>query len=79
MLTPKPALDYQKRGAGTQHCQWGMKLAKEHKVPITLFCSPLGQKLYTHLGFVLLATVTVQVEGEEEKASVGVMVYKHSC
>ena len=79
MLTPKSALDYQRRGAATQHCQWGMKLAKERKVPITVFGSPVGQELYAHLGFVLLATVVVQVEGEEEKVSLGVMVYKDSC
>lgn len=79
MLTPKPDLDYQGLGAATQHCQWGMKLAREHKVPITLFASPMGQRFYTRLGFGLLATVTVQVEGEEEKLSVGVMVFKDSC
>lgn len=71
--------DYQRRGAGTQHCKWGMNLAKEHKVPITLFSSPLGQKLYSHIGFDLLATITVQVEGEEEKLSIGVMIYTKSC
>ena len=26
MLTPKFTSDYQKRGAATQHCQWGMKV-----------------------------------------------------
>ena len=70
--------DYQRRGAGTKHCEWGMDLAKEHKVPVTLFSSPQGQKLYSHIGFDLLATITVQVEGEEEKLSIGVMIYKKS-
>lgn len=70
--------DYQRRGAATQHCKWGMKLAKEHKAPITLFSSPMGQKVYSHLGFVIQATITVQVEGEEEKLSIGVMIYKGS-
>lgn len=70
--------DYQRRGAGIQHCNWGMKLAKEQKVPVTLFSSPLGQKLYSHIGFDLLATTTVQVEGEEEKLFIGAMIYKES-
>lgn len=71
--------DFQRRGAGTLHCQWGIKLAKEHKVPLTLFSSPMGQKLYAHLGFVLLATFIVQVDGEKEKLSIGVMIFKGSC
>lgn len=71
--------DYQRHGAGTQHCKWGVKLAQEHKVPITLFAGPLGQGLYSHIGFTLLANLTIQVEGEEEKMSMGVMIYKESC
>jgi hypothetical protein len=31
--------------------------------------------LYTHLGFKMLDHVTVQVTGEEEKLSIGVMSY----
>ena len=71
--------DYQGRGAATQHCRWGMELAREHKVPITLLSGPMGQRLYSHLGFLILASVTVQVEGEEEKMSIGLMVYKGFC
>lgn len=51
-----------------------MKLAKEQKLPITLFSSRLGQKLYSHVGFDLLATITIQVEGEEEKLFIGAMI-----
>lgn len=71
--------DYQGRGAGTKHCRWGMDLAKESKVPITLFSSPMGQRLYSHFGFLLLATITIQVEGEEEKVFMGVMSYNGCC
>lgn len=78
LLATQP--DYQKRGAGTQHCEWGMKLAEERKVPITLFSSnPPAQDLYSHLGFNLLATLIVQIEGEEEKLSTGVMINKKFC
>ena len=64
---------FQSRGAGTKHCLWGVKLAKEKNLPITLFSSPMGQKLYTYLGFDLLSTVTVQVKGEDQSISIGVM------
>ena len=53
-----------------------MKLAKEQKVPITLFGSPLGKKLYSYIGFDLPTIITVRVEGEEEKLSIGVMIHK---
>lgn len=65
--------DYQRRGAATQHCQWGMTLARERNLAVTLFSSPMGQLVYTHLGFKLVGTVIVQVEGEEEKLSIGAM------
>ena len=53
-----------------------MELAKEDNLPITLFCSPMAQKLYAHLGFKLLGTFPVQVDGEEEKVSVAAMVFQ---
>ena len=68
--------DYQRRGAATRHCQWSMTLAKERNMAVTLFSSPVGQQVYTHLGFKLLGTVIVQVEGEEEKVSIGAMLYE---
>ncbi|KAF2761731.1 hypothetical protein EJ05DRAFT_183075 [Pseudovirgaria hyperparasitica] len=68
--------DFQRCGAGSQHCRWGMNLAHKHEVPVTILSSPLGQQLYTHLGFDHLAYFPVHVQGEEEQLSVGVMV-KH--
>jgi GNAT superfamily N-acetyltransferase len=67
--------DYQRHGAGTRHCQWGMELARERKSAVTLFSSPMGTRLYTELGFKMLDHVAVQVPGEEEKLSIGVMTY----
>jgi len=66
---------YQRHGAGTRHCQWGMQLAKTKKAAVTLFSSPMGTALYTELGFKMLDHVSVQVTGEEEKLSIGVMTY----
>ena len=89
--------DYQRRGAATQHCQWGIKLAKEHEVPITLFGSPyepmpakehgvpitlfnstIGKKLFSDTGFHHVATRTVQVEGQEQKLFIGLMLHEES-
>ncbi|KAK7703215.1 hypothetical protein SLS64_009191 [Diaporthe eres] len=69
--------DFQRRGAASALCRWGIDYAGERKQPVTLFASPMGQKLYTHLGFDYLGTVPVQVEGEDEKLSIGAMIY--SC
>jgi GNAT superfamily N-acetyltransferase len=70
--------DYQRHGAGTRLLNWGLELAMREKKPITLFGSPMGTKLYAELGFRVLDYVTVQVDGEEEKVSLCVMVYdKH--
>jgi len=68
--------DYQRRGAATKHCQWGMELAKRKSAAVTLFSSPLGQKLYSSLSFKMIGTVIVQVEREEEKLTIGAMVYE---
>lgn len=70
--------DYQRRGAGSALCRWGIEHAAAQKEPVTLFASPMGQKLYTYLGFEYLGTVPVQVEGEDEKLSIGAMMYSHN-
>jgi GNAT superfamily N-acetyltransferase len=67
--------DYQRRGAGTMQCKWGLDLAKEKKLEVTLFASPMGRLLYEHLGFDVRGTVIVQVKGEEEKLTIKAMAY----
>jgi hypothetical protein len=66
--------DWQRHGAGTKHCDWGLDLAAEHQIPVTVLSSPLGGKLYSHLEFETLGHFTVQVEGEEEKLTIGAMI-----
>ncbi|KAJ4367028.1 hypothetical protein N0V83_007558 [Neocucurbitaria cava] len=68
--------DWQRHGAGTKHCNWGLDLAYDHRIPVTVLSSPLGGQLYTYLKFETLGFFKVQVEGEEEKLSIGAMV-KH--
>lgn len=67
--------EFQRRGAASALCRWGMEHARARKEPVTLFASPTGQKLYTHLGSDYLGTAPVQVEGEHEKLSIGAMIY----
>lgn len=53
-----------------------MRYAKAHSAPVTVLSSPMGGVLYRSLGFRVITHVTVQVEDEEEKLSIGVMVYE---
>lgn len=69
--------EFQRKGAGTALCRWGIERAKQHQVPVTLLSSPLGHALYSSLGFTDIATITVQVKEEEEKLSIRVMVYPY--
>ena len=66
--------NYRRQRAATQLCRWGLQLAQEHEVPITVLASPIGQKLYSHLGFRAVGAVIVQVEGEEERLSITAMI-----
>jgi len=64
MLGTRP--DYERRGAGTMLTKWGLARAKDEKIPVTLFSSPMAEKLYATLGFREVGVVHVQVEGEPE-------------
>jgi GNAT superfamily N-acetyltransferase len=58
--------DYQRRGAGKKLVTWGLDKARDEGLTITIFASPMGRLLYTHLGFREVDKFVVQVEGEEE-------------
>jgi ribosomal protein S18 acetylase RimI-like enzyme len=59
--------DYMGRGAGTALCNWGIKKAINEKLAaVTLFSSPMGERLYTKLGFRQVAIVHTQVTGEKD-------------
>src|SRR5262245_49244105 len=68
--------DYQRRGFGTKQCLWGVALAKEKLLAVTLFSSPMGQKLYGSLEFQVVENVAVHVDGEEEELSIAAMAYE---
>lgn len=66
---------YHRRGAGRAMMDYGLALAKEHNVAITLTSSPLGRHLYTNVGFKELAYVDCGDEGSEERVGVWLMVW----
>ncbi|KAK3071576.1 hypothetical protein LTR53_008384 [Teratosphaeriaceae sp. CCFEE 6253] len=63
--------DFRRRGAGTLLMDWGMH--NEKRWPLTLFASPMGQKLYEHMQFEKVASEYIQVLGEDEKLTFAVM------
>ena len=66
--------DHRRRGYGTALCNWGISLAKDDGVVVSLFASPMGFPLYSQLGFKDLGTLTVQVLGETDKVVLKAMV-----
>ena len=71
--------DYQRRGAGGNLVRWGIEKAKEDNLAVTLFASPIGGYLYRKLGFRDLSVIKIQVDGESESISIGVMAYVPTC
>ena len=71
--------DYQRRGAGGKLVKWGIEKAKEDSLAVTLFASPIGGHLYRKLGFQNLSIIKIQVDGESESISLGVMAYVPTC
>jgi ribosomal protein S18 acetylase RimI-like enzyme len=70
---------WQRRGAGTSLCDWGMRLAKMTGMTISVFASPMGRELYRHLGFRDVSDVKVSVKGEQESINVLAMSYEPEC
>lgn len=59
--------DYMRRGFGSALVKWGIQLAKEDQLVVSLMASPMGALLYTHLGFQTLGQIVVQAPEETEK------------
>ena len=71
--------DYQSRGAGGTLVRWGIEKAMEKNIAVTLFAGPIGEHLYRKLGFRELSVIKIQVDGESESVSMGVMAYVPTC
>ena len=60
--------DWDGHGFGARHVQWGLDLAKNKNVPVTLIATPAGWRLYDGLGFESLANITYKTfEWEEDE------------
>jgi hypothetical protein len=53
-----------------------MSTAQKEHLALTVMASPMGSRLYTHLGFRSLGKRDVQVPGEEEKVQLEAMVFE---
>lgn len=68
--------DFQRRGHATTLCRWGMDVIRRESLKdISVMASPMGYHLYARLGFDHVATVIIQVPGEEEKLTLQAMKY----
>jgi GNAT superfamily N-acetyltransferase len=67
---------YQRLGAGSALCNWGLKMARLENLSVAVFASPMGRKLYSALGFEPVSNVIIQAPGEEEFINIKAMVYK---
>ena len=67
--------EHQRRGAGSALCKWGMQVAKELNVAISVFASPMGKQLYRRLGFNSLASITIKVQEEDDFVTLEAMAY----
>jgi GNAT superfamily N-acetyltransferase len=67
---------YQGLGAGTALCNWGLKMARLENVPVAVFASPMGRKLYRKLGFQKVNNVIIKAEGDDEVINIAAMVYE---
>ncbi|KAF5714752.1 hypothetical protein FGLOB1_3368 [Fusarium globosum] len=69
--------DFRRRGAASMICEWGQKEADRDGKSLSLLATPMGKGLYLKLGYRVLGSVVVQVEGEEERVVFDAMV-KHN-
>lgn len=67
--------DYQRRGAGSALVRWGLNLAHEQRLGVSLIATQMGRPVYTHLGFEVVEELVYQVEGEEESVNMTAMEY----
>ena len=68
--------DYQRHGAGTVLVQWGLAKAENENLAVTLFSSPMGERMYSGLGFHEVGQVRVHVAGEKAALEFPAMVYE---
>jgi len=56
--------EYERRGAASALVQWGLGLADREGLPIGLFATEAGLRLYLNMGFKVLGETVFQVDGD---------------
>ena len=74
ILATRP--EFQRQGAATELCLWGIEVARCTGFAIAVFASPMGRKLYSRLGFKWCDSVRIRARGEAEEIEVAAMVYR---
>ena len=67
--------DFQRQGAGSALCDWGLQVSQLTGLAVSVFASPMGRLLYGHLGFRQVGSVKIKAQGEKEYVIVAAMVY----
>lgn len=65
---------YQRKGIGEKLMTMAVDAARVEALPVVLYASPPGRRLYEKLGFKETGCLTVKVEGDEEDLRVAAMV-----
>jgi len=53
--------------------QWGVDVARNEDLEITVLASPRAEGFYDYMGFEHITVVEIRAEGEEEKVNLVVM------
>ncbi|KAL9052208.1 MAG: hypothetical protein Q9162_005533 [Coniocarpon cinnabarinum] len=68
---------YRGRGLAKDLLEWGLKHAKDEHVPVTLFATPLGRKLYERLGFEVAEWPNMARGFHEDPEALPFMMWTH--
>jgi GNAT superfamily N-acetyltransferase len=66
---------FQRQGAASELCHWGIKAARHTGLAIGVFASPMGRELYSRLGFEWCDDVRIRASDDDEEIKVAAMVY----
>lgn len=69
--------DFQRRGHGSSLCKWAMELVMRDSLnDMSVMASPMGNELYTWLGFENVGTFHIQIPGESQRLVLHAMMYR---
>jgi GNAT superfamily N-acetyltransferase len=67
---------FQRQGAASELCHWGIKAARDTGFSIAVFASPMGRELYSRLGFEWCDDVRICASDDDEEIQVAAMAYR---